>query len=80
MYPKTLVMKIIISLIVAAILTTGLFLASKNFGNPILWMMIGIGIWTLFIWNYSRISKKAAKRKYMERLFSMHWRNRRNFS
>jgi hypothetical protein len=73
-------MKIILSLIAPAILTTGLLLASKNFGKPSVWLIIGIGMWAFFIWNYNRISKKAAKRKYMEGLFSMHWRNRRNFS
>ncbi|WP_443946441.1 hypothetical protein ACJVDH_04830 [Pedobacter sp. AW1-32] len=64
----------------AMLATLSLFLVARTFTMPILWFLIGLSVWTLFIWNYFRAHQKANRRKHMERLFSLHWRNRRNFS
>jgi hypothetical protein len=67
-------MKTTIYFIFTCFISTGAFMAALNLKNPFPAFAVAFGIWALFIWGYTRRSKKTAERRFHERMFSEHMR------
>lgn len=68
-------MKIGLYAILTALLIAGSYFAGATMDNPLLAYAAGATLTlSLFLWNMSRYAKKAAQRKYRERMFQQHMR------
>jgi len=57
--------------------TGGFFAAMNSKDGPWMGFVVAFGVWALFFWSYFRHSKKAAERKFRERIFEQHMRSNR---
>jgi hypothetical protein len=59
----------------SALLLAGSYFAGRVMDNPVPVYAIGITLTaSLLLWSISRYTKKAAQRKYRERMFQQHMR------
>lgn len=73
-------MKTVIYFIFTCFISTGAFLAALSSKHSFILYIVGLGIWALFLWGYSRRAKKEAERRNGERLFQDYMRAQtRNF-
>ncbi len=65
-------------LIVACFVSTYASIATWDSNNFLPAAAVTLMVWILFIWDYSRRSRKAASRRLRERLFEEHMRSFHN--
>lgn len=69
-------MKTAIYFIGTCFISFGAFMAALNMKNPFPAFAVAFGIWALFIWGYTRRSKKAAEKRFHEQMFSNYMRSK----
>jgi hypothetical protein len=68
-------MKTIIYLALTCLISFGSLYGAINMSNPSAAYGIAFGIWGLFIYGYIKHSRKAANKRFRERIFEEYMRN-----
>ncbi|MBD1385849.1 hypothetical protein IDJ75_11210 [Mucilaginibacter rigui] len=62
--------------IATCFISTFAFFGALGAKNPFPLFAVAFGIWALFLWGYSRRSKKDAAKRFQERLFNDYMRSK----
>ena len=69
-------MKTVVYFLFTCFISTGAFLAALGSKTPLLLYAVGFGTWALFLWTYSKRTKRASERRSQERLFEDYMRSK----
>lgn len=71
-------MKTFIYFIATCLISTFALFGALSLKNPFPCFAVAFGIWAIFLWGWSRRSKKEAARRLRERIFEEYMRSNNN--